>query len=182
MFSLGRRRAPWLWVCGALGVLACKPSLPDGVFTCAAEGDCPAGFSCLDGLCRRGSKPSADTQSDAALPDVRGEDAAAAGGQGAAPVGGKSSRSDSAAGRGTMDAGSGKEVPPPPPPPFMPHSFVQLPSGRSITAGGARMRSEHYQVWTSVGQSPGTGYPVRSSPNYRLQGGIVGVLQAEPSP
>jgi hypothetical protein len=60
----------------------------------------------------------------------------------------------------------------------MPHTFVQLPSGRSLTAGGTQMRSEHFTLLGALGQSPSTGYPVRASANYRLVGGIVGVLQA----
>jgi hypothetical protein len=102
-------------------------------------------------------------------------DAGAAMRPGAAAAGGRSETGGERA--DIPDAGSGKSVPPPPPPPFMPHTFVPLPSGRSLTAGGTFMSSSQYRLWTSVGQSPATGYPVRTSANYRLVGGIVGVLQ-----
>ena len=184
--SLCFGRARWLLLAFCICGAACKARLPDGVFVCAQPADCPSGFTCREGLCRRGSAESALT-ADAALPNETSAGEEAQGGNTAVGASGEGGRAQANGGRGgesasSNDAGSGKAVPPPPPPAFTPHDALQLPSGRSISAGGTYMRSEQYRAWTSLGQSPGTGYPVRASANYRVVGGIVGVLQSGQTP
>jgi hypothetical protein len=174
------QRLGCLVLCLGVGVAACKPKLPDGVYACDVDTDCPSEFACRESLCRRGDRggplgsdaSTSDSSDAASAPNQIGERDASA-----AHDGGRKGR-DSGAQRGDKpDAGSGVHVPPPDPPPFMPHTFVPLPSGRSLTAGGTFMRSGQYGLWTSLGQSPATGYPLRTSENYRMVGGIVGVLQ-----
>ncbi|HEX4353357.1 MAG TPA: DUF4215 domain-containing protein, partial [Polyangiales bacterium] len=54
------------WLCGLLatvGALAgCRAQLPDGIFSCSADGQCPSGFYCDSDsqLCRRGADPTRD--------------------------------------------------------------------------------------------------------------------------
>ena len=177
------RAALRLWLCafGALLGASCKAKLPDGVFVCASDDDCPSGFRCRESLCRRGGASELATSTDAATPSesmVSPDAAPTSGNTASGSAGERSAPTAGAGGESAKDAGP-KVVPPPPPPAFTPHTFVPLPSGRSITAGGAYMQSSNYRLWTAVGQAPGTGYPVRSSENHRLLGGIVGVLQSE---
>jgi hypothetical protein len=159
----------WLSTMGwlTLSMSACSAKLPDGVFVCTTNADCPSGFTCLEALCRSSSSAAATSSADAATSDA--STAMNMVGTGMNMVGERVSK---------PDAGSVAAVPPPPPPPFMQHTFVPLPSGRSLTAGGTFMSSSQYRLWTSIGQSPATGYPVRTSANYRMLGGIVGVLQS----
>jgi hypothetical protein len=112
--------------------------------------------------------------------------AAGSGGQakpGAAGVGGRLSNpaAGSGAGHAALQAGSAGTTPPVivPDPPFMPHEFIALPSGRSLVAGGVRAQSSNFTLLRSVGQSPAAGYPLRTSPQYRLVGGALGVVQNE---
>jgi hypothetical protein len=104
------------------------------------------------------------------------------GGQGGSRV----ARGEAVGGHGGV-GGSAQEtgrpaVPPPPPPPCVPHTPVQLPSGRSLTAAGTYMRSEHYGLVTARRQTPGTGYPARSSSNYRWVGGASAARAAASPP
>jgi hypothetical protein len=44
-FRLIAWRATWVAI-SALALFACKADIPDGIYSCKAESDCPDGFSC----------------------------------------------------------------------------------------------------------------------------------------
>lgn len=45
------------WMLGAVLVTACKPAIPDGLFLCEQDQDCPAGMQCVDGRCSSDDAP-----------------------------------------------------------------------------------------------------------------------------
>jgi hypothetical protein len=172
-----------------LAMSACRAQPPDGVFACTVTAECPTGLQCAGGLCRRHALE--DDVDPSTTPRDAGADASAdavsgAGGKRAASGGGSGGKP---AADGGVEVGGEKPSMPtepeptqptlPPTKPFEPHTFVPLPAGRSVVAGGNFARSASYQLVHTLGQSPATGYPVRSSAKYRMIGGAIGVVQTE---
>jgi len=170
--------------CVLLALSACRAQPPDGVFACTVTAECPTGLRCAGGLCRR--HPLEDDVNPSTTAHDAGADASpdavsGTGGKRAAFGGNAGDASKPAADGGGEKPSTPTEPEPtlPPTKPFEPHTFVPLPAGRSIVAGGNVARSASYQLVHTLGQSPATGYPVRSSSKYRMLGGAIGVVQTE---
>jgi hypothetical protein len=127
--------------CGALGAAAfvwlvgCKATIPEGVYSCETEDDCPSGFECRADddaalYCfRRGGKPAAGSGA--------GSDAADGGAAGAPNADG-----GGASGTGGADAGPDGGMPPPVAPSTT--GFSSL--GGTRQGDGIRLYDERFEV------------------------------------
>jgi hypothetical protein len=98
------------------------------------------------------------------------------GGTGGSADAGRKDAGPDAKGGSTMDSGvadvetdvDDSGPPPPPPPPGRP--------GFAVVAGGVHMKSSSYSAIVVSGEAPGYNGTV-ASPNFKLQGGVVGTTQ-----
>jgi hypothetical protein len=71
--GMGARRTAWLLA--LLASTACGgPSFGDGDFACGPNGECPSGFVCDEGLCRRSVSPDDAGSVDALVSDSASSD------------------------------------------------------------------------------------------------------------
>jgi hypothetical protein len=114
---------------------------------------CPDGYYCAsDGTCWQ----SGQAPSDGGVPDVNNNTDAKADG------------TTDGATDGKMDGG--------PVDAFVPYDALPAPSGRAVVPGGSKASSSSYKMIKTLGQSPG-GNRVRTSPSYRMVGGLIGATQ-----
>lgn len=60
----------------ALALAGCRATIPDGIFACTGDGDCPPGQTCQGGFCSAGGAGLDASRPDAAGVDAAGLDAA----------------------------------------------------------------------------------------------------------